>query len=149
MEILVSRTVNPFHSPKKSLGTLNADVVAKLISSAADIALVVDKSGVIRDVAIGSEDLSKAGLGEWAGVSWADTVTSDSRHKVEELMREAALNKPTRWREVNHIARGGEHVPVRYSISIAWMYSGPPSAADQMMEAPFAIRLSSTASQSS
>jgi transcriptional regulator PpsR len=116
MEILVSRTVNPFHSPKKSLGTLNADVVARLISSAADMALVVDKSGVIRDVAIGSEDLSTAGLGKWVGVRWIDTVTPDSRHKVEELMREAALKMPTRWREVNHAAPSGEHVPVRYSV---------------------------------
>ena len=81
----------------------------------ADVALVVDKSGVIRDVAIGSEDLSKAGLGGWVGVAWTDTVTSDSRHKVEELMREAALKLPTRWREVNHIAPGGGHVPMRYS----------------------------------
>ena len=107
MEILVSRIVNPFHSPKKTLGTLSADIVARLISSAADVALVVDKSGVIRDVAIGSEDLSKAGLGGWVGVPWMDTVTSDSRHKVEELMREAALKLPTRWREVNHIGPGG------------------------------------------
>jgi TspO/MBR family len=61
MEIVVSRIVNPFHSPKKTLGALNADVVATLISSAGDVALVVDKSGVIRDVAIASEDLSKAG----------------------------------------------------------------------------------------
>ncbi len=115
MEILVSRIVNPFQSPKKTLGTLNADVVARLISSAADVALVVDKNGVIRDVAIGSEDLSKAGLGAWVGVPWMDTVTSDSRHKVEELMREAALKRPTRWREVNHMATGGGYVPVRYS----------------------------------
>jgi transcriptional regulator PpsR len=76
---------------------------------------VVDKSGVIRDVAIASEDLSKAGLGAWIGVPWTGTVTSDSRHKVEELMREAALRMPTRWREVNHIAPGGGHMPVRYS----------------------------------
>ena len=115
MEIVVSRIVNPFHSPKKTLGALNADVVATLISSAADVALVMDKSGVIRDVAIGSEDFSKAGLGGWVGVPWADTVTSDSRHKVEELMREAALKMPTRWREVSHIAPGGGYVPVRYS----------------------------------
>ena len=30
-------------------------------------------------------------------------------------MREAALKLPTRWREVNHIAPGGGHVPMRYS----------------------------------
>jgi transcriptional regulator PpsR len=115
MEILVSRAVNLFHSPKKSLGALNANVVARLISSAADVALVVDKNGVVKDVAIGSEDLSSAGLGEWIGTRWVDTVTPDSRHKVEELMREAALKMPTRWREVNHKAPGGEYVPVRYS----------------------------------
>lgn len=115
MEILVSRTVNPFHSPKKSLGALDADVVSKLISTAADVALVVDKNGIIKDVAFGSEDLSEAGLGEWLGQPWIDTVTIESRHKVEELMREAALQMPTRWREINHSRPGGGDVPVRYS----------------------------------
>jgi transcriptional regulator PpsR len=86
-----------------------------LISSAADVALLVDKSGVIKDVATGGEELSKAGLGAWIGVPWTETVTSDSRHKVEELMREAALKKPARWREADHIAPDGGHMPVRYS----------------------------------
>jgi hypothetical protein len=66
-------------------------------------------------VAIASEDLSKAGLGAWIGVPWTETVTSESRHKVEELIREATLRMPTRWREVKHIAPGGGRMPVRYS----------------------------------
>ncbi|WP_127076196.1 transcriptional regulator PpsR [Rhodomicrobium lacus] len=115
MEILVSRNVNSFQAPKKSLGSLNASVIARLISAAADVALVVDKSGIVKDIAVGSEDLANAGFGEWIGVPWVDTVTPESRHKVEELLREAALKVPTRWREVNHTAPGGDLVPVRYS----------------------------------
>jgi len=115
MEILVSRTVNSFQAPKKSLGSLNASVVARLISAAADVVLVVDRNGIVKDIAVGSEDLVNAGFGEWIDVPWVDTVTPESRHKVEELLREAALKVPTRWREVNHTAPGGDLVPVRYS----------------------------------
>ncbi len=95
---------------------MNADAVSKIISAAADIALVLDKQGIVKDVAFGSEELSKAGLGSWIGRAWVDTVTVESRHKIDELIKQASSETPTAWRQVNHPLLGGEgDVPIRYS----------------------------------
>jgi transcriptional regulator PpsR len=112
---LVSRTVDPFRAPKRTLGDLDADAAARLITAASDIALVIDTKGVVRDVAFGSEDLAKEGFGDWVGQRWIETVTIESRAKIEELIAEADANVMTRWRQVNHPAKRGPDLPVRYA----------------------------------
>lgn len=104
-----------FRAPKRTLGDLDADSAAKLIAAAADIALIVDGKGIIRDVAFGSEDLSAEGFGKWVGEPWIETVTIESRGKIEELLRGAASAKaPIEWRQVNHPSKRGD-IPIRYS----------------------------------
>lgn len=107
--------VKPFATPNQSLGSLDAEAAATIIAAAADVALVVDKDGVIRDVAFGSDELSREGYTKWLGQYWADTVTVESRPKVEELLRDAAPSVATRGRHVNHISLRGVDVPVLYS----------------------------------
>ena len=103
---------------------LDAEAAASLIAAASDIALVVDRGGVIRDVSVNSEDLSRdLAAGEsWFGRRWLETVTEESRPKVEELLRDAAGRAAPRWRHVNHVpppgaggGRGGASVPILYS----------------------------------
>ena len=48
-----------FKAPKTSLGNLDAEAAAILISAAADIALIIDEAGVIRDAAFNSGDLAQ------------------------------------------------------------------------------------------
>ncbi|NJO54390.1 MAG: transcriptional regulator PpsR [Bacteroidales bacterium] len=86
-----------------------------MIAAAADIALIVDREGVIDDVSFGSEDLQKEGYGQWLGQKWVDTVTLESRPKVEQLLREAASGTSPRWREISHPTPRGTNVLVRYS----------------------------------
>ena len=105
-----------FRAPKNSLGDLDAEAAATLIAAAADVALIVDGDGVIRDVAFGSDELSREGYdGKWLGLPWADTVTVESRPKIEALLREATANSPTRSRQVNHPSPRGTDVPILYS----------------------------------
>ena len=68
-----------FKAAKKSLGNLDTEAAAELIAAAADIVLIIDKKGVICDVAFGSDDLSEDIPGEWLGRAWPDTVTLESR----------------------------------------------------------------------
>jgi transcriptional regulator PpsR len=104
-----------FRAPKRTLGDLDAESAAKLIAAAADIALIVDGKGIIRDVAFGSKDLSSEGFAKWVGEPWIETVTIESRAKIEELLRGAAMAKsPIEWRQVNHPSKHGD-IPVRYS----------------------------------
>jgi transcriptional regulator PpsR len=108
--------VKTFKLPKKSLGDLDADVVARLIGISADVALVVDAEGIIRDIAVENDDLAGEGAERWVGRPWVDTVTPDSRAKVLELLSDAskAATKP-RWRQVNHPSPQGRDLPVRYT----------------------------------
>lgn len=97
------------------LGGLDAESTSNLISAAADVALVLDGDGVIRDVALGSEDMLLEGCRKWIGQPWAETVTIESRGKVETLLRDAASRGDRRWRQVNHPSSRGNDVPVLYS----------------------------------
>jgi transcriptional regulator PpsR len=106
--------VNSFKSPKKWLGGLDPDSAGKLIATAADIALIVDRKGVIRDVAFGSDELAEVVDGSWVGQAWSDVVTPESRPKVDAMMRDAQAHVRSRWRQVNH-AGGAQGLPIVYS----------------------------------
>jgi transcriptional regulator PpsR len=116
METQVARKkVDQFRAPKKTLGDLDAESAAKVIAAAADVALVIDAKGVIKDAVFSSKDLFDQGFDQWIGQRWVDTVTIESRQKIEELLDEARDEKPARARQVNHPAPGGPDVPIRYS----------------------------------
>ncbi|MEL6267969.1 MAG: PAS domain-containing protein, partial [Pseudomonadota bacterium] len=104
-----------FAAPEKSLGDLDADAAARLIAMAADIALVVDADGLIRDLAVDHRDFALTGHEHWRGRPWVETVTDESRPKILALIEEALASERTRWRQVNHPTAGGTDVPVLYS----------------------------------
>ncbi|MET0313865.1 MAG: transcriptional regulator PpsR [Hansschlegelia sp.] len=95
---------------------LDTGVTARLIAAAADLALVVDREGVVRDVAYSAPDPSPEGLHAWVGKPWSELVTIESKAKVEALLRDASASGPTRGREVNHTPAGpGLDLPIRFS----------------------------------
>jgi transcriptional regulator PpsR len=96
--------VKAFRTPKTALGDIDAESAAALIAAAADIALILDDQGVIRDVSIGSQELADdlPGYTRWTGRRWADTVTEDSRTKAEALVADALAQREPRWRHLNH-----------------------------------------------
>jgi transcriptional regulator PpsR len=109
--------VKAFKAPKETLGDLAAETAANLVAAAADIALVIDGDGVIQDVAFGQTDLSLEleRYGSWFGRPWSETVTAESQTKVDALLREAATNPASRWRQLNHQAARGIDIPMLYS----------------------------------
>ncbi len=109
--------VKSFKTPKKTLGNLDAEAAGTLIAAAADVTLIIDGKGIIRDFAFQNQELSTAldqGL-NWLGQRWADTVTTESRPKIESLLSQSSTKAPTRWRQVNHPSAGELDVPVMYS----------------------------------
>ena len=80
------------------------------------MALVLDKGGVVQDVAFGSSELSAEGYDKWRGRPWVDTVTIESREKVEEMLGEAGDEVQRRPRQVNHPSKRGNDVPVLYKV---------------------------------
>lgn len=103
-----------FRTPKKSLGNLDAESAGELLTAATDVALIVDRKGIIRDVAFGSDELSKDVSGEWLNTAWEQTVSADSRPKIQSMLQDAGAGVEPRWRQVNHPANHGPDVPILY-----------------------------------
>jgi transcriptional regulator PpsR len=111
--------VKAFLTPQTSLGDLDAASAATLIASAADIAVIVDSSGVVLDIAFHSQELSAElpNAEGWVGRAFMDTVAPDSRAKTEALLRHAGTDAAPRWRHINHLNPQGASVPVLYSAA--------------------------------
>jgi len=113
----IRASVKAFQAPKLSLGHLDAEAAAILISAAADIALIVDEAGVIRDLAFSTDELAKLleGATTWLGKPWIETVAADSRPKVEALLQGAIAGTPPRWRHVNQLTASSASHPILFS----------------------------------
>ena len=107
--------IKGFKAPKRVLGDVDTDAAAKVIATAADVSLIVNRKGVILDVAFGNQDFEIDGFNDWIGKKWADTVTIESRPKVEAMLAEASEDHPSRWRQVNYEVGDGDDIPVLYS----------------------------------
>jgi transcriptional regulator PpsR len=107
--------VKQLRAPQESLGDLDAEAAAHLVATASDIVLVLNADGVIQDLACSDDSLVPGGPDAWMGRRWIETVTIESRTKVEALLHEAAAGASARWRQVNHPSRGGADIPVLYS----------------------------------
>ena len=111
--------MNPGHSASDAsrapLSGLAPDWAAKLITATSEVALVVDRGGIIRHVEFSGAEAPVDGAEGWIGTPWVDTVTSESRGKVEQMLREATTSGTTRRRQVNHPSRAGADIPVAYN----------------------------------
>lgn len=99
----------------RSFEPLGADAAAALIDAASDVALVLDRRGVIQDVSVTADDLPSGSVEAWVGKAWADVVTVESRPKVQQLLKDAASGMARRWRHVNHAMQRGTDLPLLYS----------------------------------
>ena len=120
-------TIGQFDSPELFLAGLDAQTAASLISAAADVALVLDEHGVIQDMAFGSDEL-KHGRHDWLGKPWLQTVTIESRPKVEEMLGEAASSGSAKWRHINHPSADSADLALLYTIVPLSRDAGPHRA---------------------
>ena len=97
---------------------LEPAAAARMVSSAADIALVLDGDGVVRDVSYTANDPAPRDIEDWIGRRWTEIVTIESRPKVESLLRDAGPVGPTRGREINLTSPGEASMPVRFSAML-------------------------------
>ncbi len=116
--------IGQFDSPEMFLAGLDAQTTASLISAAADVALILDEHGVIQDVAFSNNEL-KYGHHDWLGKPWLDTVTVESRTKVEEMLSEAFSNGSAKWRHINHPSADSADLALLYTIVPLSREAGP------------------------
>ena len=108
-----------FLNPAPLLAEMGSDAVATLISAAADVVLILDRDGVIRDMALGNDEMIQTGCQHWLGKPWLQTVTPESQPKIEALLRThgALTGDGVRWRQVNQLLADGLDLPIAYSVA--------------------------------
>ena len=94
--------VSTFETPKQSLSGLGSDAISAVLSAAADVVLVLDADGVIRDVSSTSPIITASGgLRNWAGKHWVDLVTIECKAKIGRMLDDAADDARVVWRQIN------------------------------------------------
>jgi transcriptional regulator PpsR len=89
--------------------------VAAILAAAVDVTILLTPDGIICDQVMAGPDLPKGVFLGWPGKALAETVTIESRPKIEVLLSEAADGRATRWRQVNHPVSGGPDIPISYT----------------------------------
>jgi hypothetical protein len=103
------------HLPMPDLGPAAAwapSLAQAFVGLACDLALVLDEQGCIISVAHGpASGLAEASAG-WVGMAWADTVSDDTRAKVNVLLAEVMAQGAARRRE---LTLRGAGIPVSFA----------------------------------
>ncbi len=128
-----------------ALAGLAHELASTFVALSSDIALVIDADGAIRNVLQGAAPLTPSAH-EWVGQSWADTVTGNTRTKIEQLLQDVGSTGIGRQREVNLPGSAGADIPVSYA-AIRLGDHGPVLAVGRDLRAIAAIQQRFTESQ--
>jgi transcriptional regulator PpsR len=120
------------------LSGLAPELASTFVRVASDIALVIGDDGVIRSMAEGRAGVRASGE-DWVGRPWADTVTRDTRRKIEMLLQEAQTHGVSRRREVSHPGSGGSDIPVSWA-AVRLGQAGPVLAVGRDLRTVAAIQ---------
>jgi hypothetical protein len=85
------------------------------VALSCDIALVIDADGRIATLA--QHEAQPIAPPAWIGTAWVDTVSPDSRAKVEQILSDVVATGQARRREINHPDAIGGAAPVAYSAA--------------------------------
>jgi len=110
------QSLRRFGNAQSLLGHLDANVISNLITTTSDVVLVMDENGFIEDAAFANQELLTIGRAHWVGKPWGQTVTEESRTKVNALLRDMGSDKSTKWRQLNQSADNGTDLPLSYSV---------------------------------
>ena len=120
------RGIGEFRNARQSLSALESTDLSALLGSAADLTLVLDAGGTIRDLAYGDESLARELGDHWLGHRWVDTVTEESRPKVQALLS-TPVQGAMRWRQVNQSLPGGGTMALSYASQAVPGQGGTPT----------------------
>ena len=96
------------------LAAFSPELARTVASVASDIALVIGKDGVVRNVALGDSSMSQHAAA-WVGQRFVDTVTQDTRGKIRQLLADADTQGMSRRREVNLPGADGLDIPMAFA----------------------------------
>jgi len=103
-----------FRYPEKAQNRVDSALALRLIVETADLTLLLDERGVIRDLGYSTAAMAEDGVDSWIDRPWIDTVTVESRPKIDSLLNVTAEQRGGRWRQVNHARQNAGDVPITY-----------------------------------
>lgn len=102
-----SATLNPL----LHIGSLAPQEVATVIQAGSDLAIVMDEQAIILGLAFGNSELYSKNLQAWVGQNWEETVSLESRIKVQTLIKDAKELGASRLRQINIAIPGATDLP--------------------------------------
>lgn len=100
-----------------SIPLIGPDVLGDIISTAADLAIVVSDTGQILSVLINPTHSGFGALDHWEGRNIRDFLTPESVPKLDAQLRSyASGDTPSRAMELNHTDGGDWDFPIRYTL---------------------------------
>jgi PAS domain-containing protein len=116
------------------------DLAHAFVSLSSDIALIIDAQGRITRVVQNAKAPMSASAQAWVGRLWVDTVTDETRRKVEMLLADVAAQGLAKQRQVNHASDDrGVDIPVAYT-ALRLSPQGPVLAVGRDLRAVAAIQ---------
>ncbi len=105
-----------FKTPANWLAGIGVEAVAALIATAADVAIIIDREGVVRDYAFQTDEFMRQfGMhSAWLGQRWRDHVTAESRGKIDDMLRELRMRPAPQSRQVNYQVQKTE-IPIMFT----------------------------------
>jgi transcriptional regulator PpsR len=116
-----------------------AELAEAFVSLSSDIALVIDEQGVVQSVAQNPGAPIAAQAGDWVGRPWTDTVSADTRRKIESMLDDLKSTGVARRREINVSGECDAGVPVAFS-ALRLGERGPVLAVGKDLRAVSAIQ---------
>ena len=107
--------MKPFDPSDPAYDALGASAAANMLAVTGDITVLVDPTGVVRDVSVAPQDVAADLSKEWVGRPFPETATADTRLKVETLLRETVTRGVSKRRQVNHTTTAGAELPIAYT----------------------------------
>ena len=92
---------------------LDSTTFSALLGAVSDVILIIGGDGIVEEVSTGQDMMATLGCQAWLGKAWIDTVTIESKKKIQELL--AADKDPTdlTWRHVNHPTPAGNEAAIQ------------------------------------
>lgn len=126
---------------RKDLSALSSwteELAETFVSLASDIALVIDSSGVVQRVVQRPNDRLAPRADDWVGRPFSEAVTTGTKPKIDQLLREVRDVGHGRRREINHTNGEGDPIPVAYT-AVELGAGGPVLAVGRDLRAIAAI----------
>ena len=102
-----------FRRAASSFADLGPEACSRIAALAADVSLVVDSAGVVRDVAMASDALPAELAAGWLDRPLAELLPPDERHKLADLLAAVSGPAPARWRQLNLAGADGDAHPLQ------------------------------------